>query len=121
MATPTEDPEVTIPRSLLRDAMTALYRASGDDTMLARLEPYAYPNEPTQYPHLRPEEATVEPGKATGKAIRTEPLWGLLTTFSVNLLNVPTHQHGPSGPHYITFQDAVNMLHDCMKAMGETP
>lgn len=49
-------------------------------------------------------------------SVRTEPQWGLLTTFSVNLLDLPTHQHGPNGPHYLTHDQAVNMLHACIKA-----
>jgi hypothetical protein len=65
---------------------------------------------------------TDDPGKprlGPDTPIRTEPAWPLLTTYSVNLLEVPTHQHGPNGPHYVTYQDAVQMLHWCIKAINE--
>lgn len=52
--------------------------------------------------------------------VHVEPEWPLLTAFSVNLLGLPTHQHGPNGPHYLTHDQAVNMLHACIKAMEAT-
>lgn len=60
------------------------------------------------------------------RTLRVELEWSLFATYTVNLLDVPTHQHGPNGPHYVSYKDATELLHRCLTAfasgdLSETP
>lgn len=55
------------------------------------------------------------------RPVRTDPRWSLFTTFTVNLLDVPTHRHGPCGKSFVSYKDATEVLFACIKALEPHP